>query len=77
MRKEIEMKIIKSYMIRTINGRYAPPKKSYAEIELFLKSSSPKIKGKRIRGRHSDFLLEDIQSYKNRIIYYFLEIERN
>ena len=69
--------IIKSYMVRdSLKSQYHAPKHAYADIEIFLEHNTPKKRGGRLKGFHKDYILEDIRYFKNRIMYYFVEVEK-
>lgn len=71
------LKIIKSYMVRdSVKSQYHAPKHAYSEIEIFLKHNTPKRVGARLKGFHKDYILVDIKYYKNRVMYYFTEVEK-
>jgi hypothetical protein len=71
------IKIIKSYMVRdSIKSQYHAPKHAYTNIEIFLKHNTPKRIGCRLKGTYKDYILSDIQYYKNKITYYFTEVEK-
>ena len=71
------LKIIKSYMVRdSVKSQYHAPKHAYSEIEIFLKHNTPKRVGTRLKGFHKDYILVDIKYYKNRVMYYFIEVEK-
>lgn len=71
------LKIIKSYMVRdSVKSQYHAPKHAYPEIEIFLKHNTSKRVGARLKGFHKDYILVDIKYYKNRVMYYFTEVEK-
>ena len=73
----MSLHIIKSYMVRdSIKSQYHAPKHAYPEIEVFLKHNTPKKCGCRLKGFHKDYILEDIRYIKNKIMYYFVEVEK-
>lgn len=64
-------------MVRdSIKSQYHAPKHTYTNIEIFLKHSTPKRIGCRLKGTSKDYILDDIQYYKNKITYYFTEVEK-
>lgn len=72
----MSLKIIKSYMVRTPKTQYRNGDSCYNEIEVFLKHNTPKRTGCRLKGFHKDYILTDIRYNKNRIMYYFTEVEK-
>lgn len=71
------MKIIKTFLIRTPTSQYKSPKNfPYDDIAWYLKYNTPKKTGGRLKGLSHDYILENIKYVKNRIIYYFVEVDK-